>query len=354
MKKTALYEKHLELGAKMVPFAGWEMPVIYEGVPQEHRQVREKVGLFDVSHMGRIDIIGPDAEKLLETISTNKISGKKEGSVVYTVLCNDEGGCIDDTLIYRLNQEHFFLVANASNREADLTHLKKQAKPLRVEIREYYNDDGILALQGPFAMSLIRKIFPDLEDTPMRVYTQKWKDQTILISTTGYTGSGGIELFASNATIVALWDTLFELGAEFSMRPIGLGARDTLRLEMGFALYGHELNIDIHPIETIASWAVKMKKEHFIGRNSLEKLDNPRKQYGILLEKGGLPRQGFEVFHKETPIGVVTSGTHSPSLEQGIALVMVNQPLQEGEEVQIKIRKKLVKGKVHTLPFIKK
>jgi aminomethyltransferase len=348
IKYTTLYNQHKGLGAKLVPFAGWQMPLYYTSILQEHLQVRKKVGIFDVSHMGRIDIIGKDAEQFLEAITTNIISGKKDHQVIYTLMCNDDGGVVDDMLVYRLNQEHFFIVANAGNRIKDLTHLKDKSAQFDVKIQDYYEGYGILAVQGPKAITLIKRLYPTVEEKVMTLYLQ----DELLISTTGYTGSGGVEIFASNSIILKVWNTLFEEGKDLEIAPIGLGARDTLRLEKGYALYGHELSEEILPNETIASWAVKLKKEHFLGKKAIIQLKSPRKQYGVVLEKGGIPREGFEVFKEGVSIGSVTSGSHSPSLDQGIALVMVNCELQKEDVIEIKVRKKYVRGRVHPLPFV--
>lgn len=345
--KTGLYDKHCALGAKMVEFAGWEMPIQYQGVIHEHRAVREKVGIFDVSHMGRISIRGPDAEKLLDYLSTNKIAGKKEGTATYTVWCNESGGSVDDLLVYKQSLEEFFVVVNASNRQKDLDHLQKVAQGYDVQIEEHYQD-GILAIQGPQAKGLIENLFEEAKEIkPMRFAPVSYHGEEIILSRTGYTGAGGFEIYASMPIIVELWDRILDVGAE----PIGLAARDTLRLEMGFALYGHELSENIAPTESVSAWTVKWDKEDFLGKEALVKRNSTRGEYGVVLQDRGIAREGYEVYREEKKIGMVTSGTMSPSLNQAIAIILVEGKLQEGDNIDIMIRNKRCGAKVVNLPF---
>lgn len=352
--KTGLYDRHVALGAKMVEFAGWKMPVQYTGVIHEHNVVREKVGIFDVSHMGRILIKGPGAEKLMDYLSTNRISGKKEFTATYTVWCDHSGGCIDDLIVYREGPESFFIVVNAGNREKDLNHLREVAKDFDAAIEERYQD-GILAVQGPNAKPLMSRLFPEAEGLkPMHFVLIE--DQVVL-SGTGYTGSGGYELYGPMDAIAPLWDRLLEEGQAFGIQPVGLGARDTLRLEMGFPLYGHELSADIAPNESVASWAVKWDKEDFLGRQALESLEasgSKRTQAGVILKEKGIAREGCGVFRGEKKIGTVTSGTMSPSLKQAIAIILVEGKIVSGETIDIEIRGKRVKAEIVPLPFWRK
>ncbi len=342
VKKTILHPKHQKLNAKMAEFAGWEMPIQYQGIIHEHKSVRENVGIFDVSHMARIIIEGPDAEKLLDFLSTNKIAGKKEGSATYTVWCHEDGGCVDDLIVYRLGPEKFFVVVNASNREKDLKHLQKYAKNFQMSVTPLFDHHGILAVQGPKADQL----FP-LDMKPMRVRETEFEGQPLVVATTGYTGSGGFEIYAENSVIDRLWDYFTERGAE----PIGLGARDTLRLEMGFALYGHELADDILPIETVSKWTVKLNKEDFVGKDALEKSESNRTEFGIILIDKGIAREGALVYYLGKQIGRVTSGTFSPSLQKGIAIVLGDQ-VEVDEVVEVEVRKRRLQGKVVKMPFI--
>jgi aminomethyltransferase len=355
--KTGLYERHVALGAKIVDFAGWEMPVQYSGVIKEHQAVREKAGLFDVSHMGRILVNGPDAEKLLDFLSTNRISGKNDWTATYTVWCDQAGGCVDDLIVYRQGPEKFFVIVNAGNREKDLQHLKHAAAGFDVHIEERYKD-GILALQGPSAHAIMAEIFPEAKAVkPMRFLSVDYSGDEVILSGTGYTGAGGFELYGSTSSIISLWDALMEAGRLHGILPIGLGARDTLRLEMGFPLYGHELSQDIAPTESVVSWTVKFDKEDFLGKEALDVLESQgtkRSEYGIVLKEKGIAREGYSVSKNGEPIGKVTSGTMSPSLQKAIAIILVDGSLEQGETIEIDIRGKQVKAVVVPLPFWRK
>ncbi len=352
--KTALYEHHLALGAKMVHFSGWEMPVYYSSIISEHHAVRNHVGIFDVSHMGKVNIRGPDAEKLLDYLSVNRIFGKKPLTAAYTVWCQKDGGSVDDLIVYKEDSENYFIVANAGNREKDLSHLQDAAKKFNVMIEDKYQD-GILAVQGPKARSLITRLFPEASQIkPMHFAKVDRSDIEVIISGTGYTGSGGFELFAGKEAIVSLWETILNMGKAYDIMPVGLGARDTLRLEMGFPLYGHELSDTIAPTETVANWTVKFDQRAFIGKEALEELEregNKRSQYGIILENKGIAREGYKVFQGEKQIGYVTSGTMSPSLQKAIAIIFVDRNLTLGENIDIEIRGKLHRAVVAPLPF---
>lgn len=354
--RTALYHRHAALGAKLVPFAGWEMPLQYQGILVEHQVVRQAVGLFDVSHMGRIMIQGPDAEKLLDFVSTNQIVGKAPGSATYTVWCHAHGGSVDDVIVYKRDDTHFFVVANASNRDKDALHLGTQAElqNFDVEIREMFSHAGILALQGPAAMPLLSSLIPEVQSlNPMQFLS--FDDETFFISRTGYTGSGGFELFGSSEKISAWWDLLMDKGQAYGIQPIGLGARDTLRLEVGYALYGHELSDSISPNESVSAWTIKWKKSHFLGKEVLEDIENSsikRRPYGVRMLDKGIPRQGYAILKEEKVIGEVTSGNFSPTLGEGIALILVQAPLQVGDCVDIQIRQNLCRAQVVELPFV--
>lgn len=356
--KTALYERHVALGAKIISFVGWEMPIQYKGILAEHQAVRETIGLFDVSHMGRIHIQGPDAEKLLDFLSTNRIKGKVSGSATYTVWCDLQGKSVDDTIVYKIDDSHFFMIANASNRDKDLIHLKTQAQLQNADVKidDMFNQSGILALQGPASFSLLASLVPEIVSLqPMRFLSLD--NGTFFISRTGYTGSGGFELYGSADKIVEWWDCLMEKGKEYKIQPIGLGARDTLRLEMGFALYGHELSDTIAPSESVSAWTIKWDKASFFGKEALEKLENQatkRSPYGIRLLDKGIARQGCSVLKDGLIIGEVTSGSFSPTLGESIGLILVQTPLDVGENIQIQIRQNLCHAQVVELPFVRK
>lgn len=348
-KRTPLYDTHRQLQAKIVDFAGWEMPVQYQGILQEHQAVRTSAGLFDVSHMGRIAIEGKDAGALLNHLCTQEIQSKQPGSVTYTVWCNQNGFAIDDLLVYKVSETSYFVVANASNREKDFNHLLVQAKGRDVKITPAYKNEGILALQGPNSIAILKTLFPEVAALqPMHLLTTTFQQTPFILSRTGYTGEVGFEVFLQQSQLVPLWNALMALGG---IQPAGLGARDTLRLEMGYALYGHELSETIYPTESVASWTVKLDHD-FLGRRAIEQVTNPRHQYGVLLREPGIARQGCEVYLADKAIGVVTSGTYSPTLRQAIAIVFVEQKLKPRDMVAIQIRDKRVQAEVVKLPFV--
>lgn len=353
--KTCLYDRHVNLDAKIINFSGWEMPLQYAGIRQEHLAVRNKVGIFDVSHMARIIIEGEEAEQFLDYLSTNKMKGKKDLSATYTVWCAENGGCVDDLIVYKKDATHFFVIVNASNREKDLLHLKKESLPFKVKIIPLFSD-GILALQGPRASALMQKIFPEASEIKtMHFKSFSYRDQEMILSATGYTGAGGFEIYGTSASIVSLWDRLLLEGRPFEIQPIGLGARDTLRLEKGYALYGHELSDEILASETVSSWTIKWEKPTFLGKAALEKYENSSKkryEYGMMLLGEGVARENCPVFKAGKSIGRVTSGTFSPSLNKAIAIVLVQQKLEIGEMVEVQVRQNFVNAKIVDLPFI--
>lgn len=355
--KTALHASHLALGAKMVNFSGWEMPLQYQGILVEHRHVREKIGIFDVSHMGRIHVEGNQAEAFLDYIATNTIANKPNFSATYTVMCDPNGMSVDDVIIYKTDANHYFVIVNAGNRDKDLAHLKKYSSAFDVDIIDCYATDGILAIQGPKASALTEQFFPEAKNIqPMHFMTVPYEKGSIILSKTGYTGAGGFEIYAKNAFIVSLWDAFLKKGGA-EILPVGLGARDTLRLEMGYALYGHEISETIAPTESIAAWTVKLDKNNFLGKEALINLDKEGKkrfQYGIKILGDGIARSGYSVLKGTQVIGNVTSGTFSPTLNEAIAIVMVSEPLQLGEEISILIRNQERKAKVVKLPFLEK
>jgi aminomethyltransferase len=353
--QTALFETHRALGGKIVNFFGWQMPLQYKGVIKEHQAVRSSVGIFDVSHMGRIYIEGLGAEALLDYLSTNNIVGKKNCTATYTLWCSESGTVIDDLIIYKESKIKYFVVVNAANREKDLVHLLHYSSGKDVIINERYNDDGILAVQGPKALALIAEIFPNTRGLKhMHFISILDRGQEIIVSRTGYTGENGVEIYAPNNQLVVLWNLILEKGRPFGIEAIGLGARDTLRLEMGYALYGHELSDEILPIESVSAWTIKWEKRDFLGKKALESTlqsNKFRHEYGIVLEDKGIAREGYPILQNEKQIGVVTSGTLSPTLQQSIAIVLVEKKLQEGDSVKVKIRDNLCTGRVVSLPF---
>lgn len=351
--KTILYDQHVSLNAKMVLFSGWEMPLNYPlGILNEHQTVRKKVGIFDISHMGRIAVQGTNATAFLNYLITNHLP-TQDGHAVYTIMCTTHGTCVDDVIVYRENSDSYFLIANAANREKDLEHLNKYAKDFQVKIIPTYEQEGILAVQGPLTTPLFKELFPSIASmTHMQFQLVTFQNQSFILSKTGYTGEDGFEIFAPLDLIPKLWDLFLQKGKAFGIEPIGLGARDTLRLEMGYALYGHELSEDILANETVSSWTVKMKKPDFLGKAALH--EKPvRYAYGLKLVEKGIPRQDYEVYKGNVLIGHVTSGSFSPSLNCGIALILSDTSLQSGQELFVKIRTNFVKGVMTPLPFIR-
>lgn len=330
--KTPLFDQHVELGAKMIPFAGWEMPLQYRrGIAHEVEAVRKRAGKFDVSHMGRISIQGEDTLSFLDFLSVNRILGKAPGASVYTVFCNEAGQAVDDLLVYIVDSSHAFIVCNAANREVDLEHLKNHVSNYRVKIHPHF-EEGILSLQGPLSSEL----FSEAALLPKMHFMQKG---ALIVSRTGYTGEDGFEFYGPTDEIKKLWEAL-------PAEPCGLGSRDVLRLEMGYALYGHELSKEIGPLESVAAWAVKLDHE-FLGKSALKKSRKPI----ALVGTSNIPaREGYPIFHQEKQIGKITSGTFSPTLQKPIALGIVDDTYPS---VDVLIRGKHYSFLATTLPFVK-
>jgi aminomethyltransferase len=348
--KTALNARHHALGAKMVDFCGWEMPVQYQGIIPEHVSVRTNAGLFDVSHMGRVAISGRDAERFLDYLSTNSIAGKKDFSATYTVWPNAVGGCVDDVIVYRQSPQHFFVIVNACNRQSDLEHLLLEAKAYDVQVQDCYADEGIISIQGPKACAIASLVFPEASELKhMHFCCVAYRGQPAFLSRTGYTGEDGFEVYAPHAVIIALWDRWLAEGQTYGIAPVGLGARDTLRLEKGYALYGHEISASIAPSESVSAWTIKWSKADFLAKPILQRLeDSPLKRsaHGVVLVEPGVARAGYEVFKDGQLIGEVTSGTQSPTLNRAIALVLVQGTLLWGDIVEIQIRQRRCQAKV--------
>ncbi len=356
--RTALYTHHVELDAKIVDFTGWQMPIQYKGILIEHQAVRERVGLFDVSHMGYILVEGPDAENLLEKLSLSPVASHVTYSAIYTVWCHESGGSVDDVMLFKVSQQKIFVIVNASNRQKDLLHLKKYAQDFEVTIQDFYESYGILALQGPHAVALLQEIYPhclSLKSMHFMSFEQEGKE--VLVSRTGYTGAGGFEIFLPNELLIPLWEDLLHKGKKYGIEPAGLGARDTLRLEMGFALYGHELADEISPVESVAAWTDKDKEPDYIGKSALQLLKTAEKKryaYGVEMLDQGVIRQNYPIIKQGQEIGYVTSGSFSPTLNLSIALILVDQPLAEGEILNVRIRQKECRVQVAKIPFLRK
>lgn len=360
MKNTALTQTHQALGAKMVPFAGYEMPVSYEGVNIEHETVREKLGVFDVSHMGEFLIEGPKALELIQKVSSNDASKLTVGKAQYSCLPNETGGIVDDLIIYRVKDETYLLVVNASNIEKDWKHISKYNEEIGAEMKDLSENYSLLAIQGPKAVEAMQAITP-VDLSAIKFYNFEVGEfagiQHVIISATGYTGSGGFEIYCKNDEVKQVWDKVLEAGEAYGIKPIGLAARDTLRMEMGYCLYGNDIDDTTSPIEAGLGWITKFTKD-FVNSDALskEKEEKPsRKLIGFELLERGIPRQGYEIVNKAGEvIGNVTSGTMSPSLNKGIGLGYVPTELAKpGTEVKIRIRKKDVPAQVVKLPFYK-
>lgn len=359
MKEVALAARHKELNAKMVPFAGYNMPVSYQGVNIEHQNVREKLGVFDVSHMGEFLITGDKALELIQKITTNDASKLVDGKAQYTVMPNETGGIVDDLIVYRINSEKYLLVVNASNIDKDWNWIA-QHNTMDATMRDMSDEFSLLAIQGPKAAEAMQSL-TDVDLSNMKFYTFEVAEfagiDKVIISATGYTGSGGFEIYFKNEDAEQIWDRVMEAGKDYGIKPIGLAARDTLRLEMGFCLYGNDIDETTSPIEAKLGWITKFTKD-FINSEALkkEKEEGPkRKLIAFELEERGIPRQGYEIEDEDGKvIGEVTSGTMSPSLEKGIGLGYVPSEVAKfGNKIFIKVRKKSIPAVQVKLPFYK-
>ena len=366
LKKTALNAMHYEMGAKMVPFAGFDMPVQFEGVNIEHETVRKGVGVFDVSHMGEFRAKGPKAFDLVQRCTSNDIASLYDGKVLYTTLPNGKGGIVDDMLVYRVSAEEYFMVPNAANIDKDWAWMSEVAKEMGMELgKEFMNESNSwsqLAVQGPLALKAMQKLTSaSVED--MEYYTFKIIEfagvKDIIFSTTGYTGSGGCEIYIPNAEAVNVYKQVLEAGKEFGIKPIGLGARDTLRLEMGFCLYGNDICDTTSPMEAGLGWITKfVDGNNFIDReyNEKQKAEGvTRKLVAFEITGKGIARHEYEICDAEgNHIGEVTSGTMGPSVKKAIGMGYVKKEFSKvGSEIFIKIREKLIPAVVVRLPFYK-
>ncbi|MDD4596493.1 MAG: glycine cleavage system aminomethyltransferase GcvT [Lentimicrobiaceae bacterium] len=361
MKHTAFTREHEALGAKMVPFAGFYMPVQYEGLNVEHETVRKAVGVFDVSHMGEFWVKGPKALDLLQWVTSNDASKLTDGKIQYSCFPNFEGGIVDDFLVYRIDAETFLLVVNAANIDKDWAWINSQNK-MGAELYNASDEISQLAVQGPLTLKAMQKLTEE-PITDMEYYTFKKLTfagvKDVILSITGYTGSGGCEIYFANEDAPTIWKAVFEAGREFGIKPVGLGARDTLRLEMGFCLYGNDINDTTSPIAAGLGWITKFTDEKdFINKAALlqQKQEGvSHKLVGFEMIDRGIPRQHYEILNEEGQvIGEVTSGTQSPSLKKAIGMGYVEKAYSKaGTPIFIKIRDKHLKAEVVKLPFYK-
>ncbi|SIR49213.1 glycine cleavage system aminomethyltransferase GcvT [Halanaerobium kushneri] len=357
MKKTPLNQIHKDMGAKMTDFGGWEMPVEYVGIIEEHKAVRKKCGLFDVSHMGEILVRGKNAFKSLQHIITNDLNKLEKGKILYTPICKEDGGIIDDLLVYCLQEDQYLLVVNASNIEKDFKWINKHLleETTAENLSEQY---AMLALQGPDS----KKILTELTDIDLnsidyyRFRQAKVAGVNMIVSRTGYTGELGYELYFDPEAAEKMWKELMEAGSDYGLQACGLGARDTLRLEKMYALYGNDIDESTNPFEARLSWTVSINKEEFIGKNRLSEIKKDccqRKLTPFIIQGRGVARHGYPVYVGEEKIGEVTSGSYSPTLETGIGLAYINNDYTEaGSQIEIKVRRRKIKAEVVKGPFV--
>ncbi len=364
MKKTALYDKHIEYGGKIVDYAGWALSSDFEGLGlvEEHNAVRNAVGVFDVSHMGEIEIKGPEADKYVQYLSTNNIDSIGDNQVIYTFFCQEDGGIVEDLLIYRHNSEHYLLVVNGANVENDVEWVKKHADKFDVEVIDASPEVSEVAVQGPKAQAAIQKLV-DFDLDEIKFF--HFKDDVdvagakCLISRTGYTGEDGFEIYFANADAEKVWDAVFEAGEEFGIKPAGLGCRDTLRFEANLPLYGNELTLNNSPLEAGYGFFVKTDVEaDFIGKDALKKQKEEglkRKVVGFEMIDKGIPRSGYPVEVDGKEIGYVTTGYAAPTVGKTIGMAMVDIEYAElGTEIEIAIRKRKAKAKVISRKFLER
>ncbi|MBB6454248.1 aminomethyltransferase [Salirhabdus euzebyi] len=363
LKRTPLYTVYQDYNGKTIDFGGWDLPVQFSGIKKEHEATRNAAGLFDVSHMGEIVVTGPNSEQYLQKMLTNDISKLTINRAQYTIMCYENGGTVDDLLVYKKGDEEFLLVVNASNIEKDFNWLKQHLID-GVNLNNISESIAQLALQGPKAELILQKLTnTDLSEIKFFRFadhvTFSGINKGALVSRTGYTGEDGFEIYIDHSEAIALWEKILEAGADEGVEPIGLGARDTLRFEATLPLYGQELTAEITPIEAGLGFAVKTNKEaDFIGKEVLkDQKENgtTRKIIGIEMVDKGIPRHGYEVFKGEEKVGVVTTGTQSPTLEKNIGLAIVDIRFTNiDEELEVQVRKRRLKAKVIATPFYKR
>lgn len=359
MKRTPFFEIHQKAGAKIVPFGGFEMPVQYAGIMEEHKTVRNTVGVFDVSHMGEFFATGAGALEFLQKVTVNDVAKLTPGKAQYSAMCYPEGGIVDDLLIYMIAENNYMIVVNASNIDKDFTWMKQHC-PSNVKFENKSDEIALLAIQGPKSLDVLKKLTSvNLSSIEYYHFTQgKVSGIDMTISRTGYTGEFGFEIYFPIAHAEKIWNDIFEAGKEFGIAPIGLGARDTLRLEMGYCLYGNDIDQTTNPLEAGLGWITKLNKTDFTAKPVLEKIKADgvkRKLVGFVFSEKAVPRHGYNIVINGSVSGVVTSGTFSPSLEKGIAMgyVPINNSAV-GAKIQVDVRGKLMDATIVPLPFLKR
>lgn len=361
-KKTPLYNEHISLGGKVVDYAGWFLPIQYEGLVAEHEAVRNAVGLFDVSHMGEITVKGKDALAFVDYLMTNDISKVADNQIVYTFMCAPDGGVVDDLLVYKFDHDDYYLVVNASNTDKDYKWILEQKGNFDVEIENISDDVGEVAIQGPLAQKVLQKLTKtDLDKITFFTLDRKVDINGVecMVSRTGYTGEDGFEIYTTNEGVVKVWKDLLEAGKEEGIKPAGLGCRDTLRFEASLPLYGHEMSESITPLEGGFKYFVKLDKQSdFIGKEALNKQWSDglnRKLAGFEMIERGIPREEYEIQKDGKKIGHVTTGYMSPTLKKNIGNALISPEFTElGTEIDIMIRNKPVKAKIISKKFLKK
>jgi aminomethyltransferase len=360
MKKTALYSWHEQAGAKIIDFGGYLMPVQYRGIIAEHNAVRSAAGLFDVSHMGNFYVRGSKAKEFLQYMTTNDLDKAGDGQAQYNLMLYPHGGIVDDLIIYRIDAETYFLIVNASNAEKDFEWLQQHIGAFEgVELEDHTDKLSLIALQGPLALDILSTVFPALDVEMLGSFQfckVPFRGTEVIIARTGYTGEKGVEICLPNEMALSLWEALFEAGKESGIQPIGLGARDTLRLEMGYSLYGHEIDQDTNPLEARLKWVVKMGKGHFIGKEACQQVELNLKRgvAGFSLDCRVLPRQHFKVYNSDhQEIGWVCSGTLSPTLQEPVGTCnVVREYLKPGTPILVEVRGNFHTGVIRSLPFV--
>jgi aminomethyltransferase len=359
MQQTELHGRHERLGAKFIEFAGWEMPVEYSGSRKETISVRTSAGLFDVSHMGEIEINGRDSASFCQWITTNDIGKLRDFQAQYTMLCNHEGGVIDDVIVYKYSDEYFLICVNAVNTAKDFEWIGSVQGEFKVEVLNKSFEYSQLALQGPQSENIICDAFgSNFSDLRRFHFLQlKWNDIDLMIARTGYTGEDGFEMFIPWGNATEVWEAILDRSSEYNILPSGLSARDILRIEMAYPLYGHEINEDINPIESGLGRYVRIDKGDFIGKRALVRvleIGPKKKLIGFEMIDRGIPRQGYPVLMGEVQLGTVTSGTLSPTLDKSIGLALLNNDAAVGEDLDIEIRGTRRKSRIVSTPFYKK
>jgi len=360
LKRTPLFEEHQKAGAKLIDFGGWEMPVQYAGVIEEHNIVRTKAGLFDVSHMGEVDVKGKDALAFVQYIITNDVTRIQDGQILYSPMCYPNGGIVDDLLVYRYDEEHFYIVVNASNADKDFAWMQEKAERFNIQLENRSNQVAQLALQGPLAEKILQRLTSEnLAEIKYYWFKHGVVDGiSCLISRTGYTGEDGFEVYLAPEKASQLWRKILEEGSVEGIQPIGLGARDTLRFEARLPLYGNELGQDISPLEAGLGFFVRLEKENFVGKDVLleqKEKGVPRKLVGLEMIERGIARSHYPLQKAGEEVGFVTSGSFSPTLNKNIALGLIRADLaQLGETLEVIIRGKAVKAQIIPSLFYKR